>query len=170
MEYNLIKTIETNYGYVANEEIVMTPFPSDLIIIPGVGQIINNLSIITKVHNSDDLTKISKKNEFEINNIEQSGSGENDDILKTNADESEKNSDDKTSDKEKVDIPFNEQKRKSMDESVYQSLMHPKMFKTNSMIFTQTVKTPPKKTGGNEAKTIQNDGKKKIVHKFQVYD
>lgn len=167
MEYNLIKTIETNYGYVEEEEIVMTPFPSDVTVIPGIGQIINNLSIITKIHNSDDLTKISKKNEFESTEIDQLGSGENADdtteeidLKNSNADKNEKI----------ADIPFNEQKRKAMDQTVYESLMHPKMFKTKSLILKKPIQSP-KKTGNMEttAKSSQKDPKK-INHKFHIYE
>jgi hypothetical protein len=61
MEYSLLKTIETNYGYIDQEQIVMTPFPSDISIIPGIGQIVNNLSIVIPLHNKSDLTNISKK-------------------------------------------------------------------------------------------------------------
>jgi hypothetical protein len=175
MEYNILKTIETNYGYVGEEETIMTPFPSELTVIPGVGQIIHNLSLITKIHNTDDLNKISKKTEFESDEVEQLGSGDNAEDVESNTNDTPKmNADtDNIAEKAKIDIPFNEHKRKSMDEAVYQSLMHPKMFKTNSVIFTQTAKNEPKKTVIEKPKSVEKavekEGKK-IKHKFHVYE
>ena len=74
MEYNLLKTIETNYGYTGEDDIIMTPFPSEMSIIPGIGQIINNLSIIVPLYNTHELTNVTKKSEFELENS-QLGSG-----------------------------------------------------------------------------------------------
>ena len=85
MEYNLIKTIETNYGYVGNEDFVITPFPSELIEISGIGQIVNSASIIIPLHNSHDLTRITKKTEFELE--DQSGGGNEDNTESTNEEE-----------------------------------------------------------------------------------
>ena len=61
MEYNLIKTIETNFGYVEEEAIIMTPFPAEVLVVPGIGQIVNNLPIIMPLHHSHDQTMLSKK-------------------------------------------------------------------------------------------------------------
>jgi hypothetical protein len=75
MEYNLLKTIETNYGYVGDEEIVMTPFPAEIQITPGIGQIVNNLSIVTTLHNYRDTTVSTKKSVFDSIENDQSGAG-----------------------------------------------------------------------------------------------
>jgi hypothetical protein len=163
MEYNLIKTIKSNYGYIAEEHIVMTPFPADLNIVPGIGQIVNNLSIVIPLHNKHDFTNISKKSEFEVNESDQLGAGNETE----NLNEPQTNSSNENTETEA--IPFNELKRKSMDETVYQSFMHPKMFKTNSLNL-DNVKTPTT-VSANQTTTKSNQTKNyqpKMKHKFNI--
>ena len=134
MEYNLIKTLETNFGYVAEEHLIMTPFPADLSIVPGIGQIVNNLSIVIPLHNTHDLTTLSKKSEFETTENIQEGGGNNSESVNATENATERN----TSNEESESIPFNEAKRKAMDETIYKSFMHPKMFKTSSLNLDKT--------------------------------
>jgi hypothetical protein len=170
MEYNLIKTIETNYGYTDDDQIIMTPFPANLTIMPGIGQIVNNLSIVMPLHNNTELTNISKKSEFENTQIDQSGGGNDNDI------DNSTNSTDTLTDSSKATsevIPFNELKRKSMDETVYQSFMHPKMFKTNSLNLAKNTKTAinvsAKETLEKEKTEEKKNAQSKTKHKFNVY-
>lgn len=162
----MLKTIETNYGYIDEEQIVMTPFPSDISIIPGIGQIVNNLSIVIPLHNKNDLTNISKKTEFEmtdeVTETTQLGAGNDTDNAKNDTILNVSNAE---------VIPFNELKRKSMNETVYQSFMHPKMFKTNSATIEKSTKAnasvSAKKTTDNLAEEKTQNFKQK--HKFNVY-
>jgi hypothetical protein len=141
----------------------MTPFPADILVVPGIGQIVNNLPIIVPLHNSHDQTTLSKKTDFEISEKEQLGGGNDDQEDKIENNESETN------------VEFNEKKRKSMDESDYQSFMHPKMFKTSSIDLKKTPETSTKRskteseTNSNIAKQIGKQKQSKLNHKFNVY-
>ena len=172
MEYNLLKTIETNYGYMGEEEIVITPYPSDTQIIPGIGQIVNNFSIVTRLHNNSEITVSTKKKDFDpIENV-QTGSGNTEHEIENNE------VDNKDNPTNSSQIEFNELKRKSMDDAVYQSFLHPKMFKTNST--TLHNKKEKVDTSSQIPKTITKNvvqksdklsaPKSKLKHKFNVFD
>jgi hypothetical protein len=170
MEYNLLKTIETNYGFISEEEIIMTPYPSDIQIIPGIGQIINNLSIVTTLHHNVDATISTKKSVFDSSENNQLGAGNSEQEIEDN----ENDTKDNTVSENSTQIAFNEQKRKAMGDEVYESFMHPKMFKTNSVTLNnqkEKVNTPTKlaKTVVQKSKELSNS-KTKLKHKFNVSD
>jgi hypothetical protein len=164
MEYNLLKTIETNYGYTGEDDIIMTPFPSEMSIIPGIGQVINNLSIIVPLYNTHELTNVTKKCEFESEK-NQLGLGNETEILDKANDHVVSDSDNKPSE---TSIPFNDNKKRLLDESVYESFMHPKMFKTNSIILDNSKVKKAKTETSTKEKLEKTPSDLKIKHKFNV--
>lgn len=177
MEYNLLKTFETNFGYSGSENDIF----SDDLILPGIGQILNFNSVIMPLHNAQDFTKIAKKNDLQI---EQTGGGnESIDISeeKNIEPESEKaphieedtNLDtEKKNELEDSELILNERKRKQLDPSIYESFMHPKMFKTNKITIQNTsVKKASKDTKKKDlsVNVMKNDTVKKVKHKFNLY-
>ena len=70
------------------------------------------------------------------------------------------------------DLILNERKRKQLDSSIYESFMHPKMFKTKKInVENNSIKML--KTTVQQKKLItspvKNDTVKKVKHKFSLY-
>ena len=57
---------------------------------------------------------------------------------------------------------FNESKRKRLGSAIQDSFLHPKLIKTNKIIFQKTSE-PKKMIGGAQTQS------KKVKHKFQFY-
>lgn len=173
MEYNLLRTFETNFGFSGENDIF-----SDDLILPGIGQILNFNSVIMPLHNAFDLTKIEKQNDFEIE-LEQSGAGNEIDSEDSAEITSETNGEkdmglENKSEVEESELNLNERKRKQLDPSIYESFMHPKMFKTHKIVLDEKSNVKKSKTVSKQQKSptstiIQNDTVKKIKHKFNVY-
>lgn len=122
MDYNLLKTLDGENNMQYGEDLV-TDVLDD--IVPGIGQIAQNshFDIIIPCFNNSDLTKIEKQNNLPEKVLEQLGGGpENSEKEETVSVIAESN-ENLTSD----------QKRKSMDDGIYHSFLHPKMFKTGSI-------------------------------------
>ena len=167
MEYNLLKTFETNFGYCGENDIF-----SDDLVLPGIGQVLNYNSLILPLHNAEALTEITKQNDFEI---EQLGAGN--ELISSEEDSKkepveEENDGHQKSQVEDSDLILNERKRKQLDSSIYESFMHPKMFKTKKInVENNSIKML--KTTVQQKKLItspvKNDTVKKVKHKFSLY-
>ena len=77
----------------------------------------------------------------------------------------EKNSDEN-------DTTENNKKRQTMDKEIYESFMHPKMFKTKSVDLNTTLKKKkePQPQRKAEIPKLKGSGISKIKHKFNVSD
>ena len=172
MEYNLLKTFETNFGYSGENDIF-----SDDLVLPGIGQVLNFNSLIVPLHNAEGLTAITKQSDFEIDQLGagiEAGSNEeeNDNDIDASLENSANGIQTKTQ-VEDSDLLLNERKRKQLDSSIYQSFMHPKMFKTKKINVDKTSIKIPKEIKSEQKKIVANPinggSVKKVKHKFTLY-
>ena len=161
MEYNLLKTIETNLGanLVPNEQYPrLSSFPATDFVNPGVGQICRLYSFYVPMYSRQNLHEKQKK--IELENLEGSGVTESNEALELNETENETSKD---------PIEFNLEKRKRLGEAIQESFQHPKLIKTDKIIFKK-----PQKTQKSEAKlqetSANNFPQKVIKHKFKLLD
>ena len=168
MEYNLQKTLNSDYfDYDSN----VTDFEIEQYdeITPGIGQIIQIDNIIVPIYHTSDLTTIIKDDSSEqlgagvdtSNEIDNESLDTESPTLKSMLSESEKTLDDKESESEQ-----NTKKRKIIDEGIHSSFLHPKMFKTKTLVLNSK---PEDKNDTNKKKSDQKDGKKSLKHKFNIY-
>ena len=154
MEYNLLKTLDNDDYLNYNGEDSVIQFDD---IIPGIGQIAQmNSFVIVPNHSQPDFTKIEKQNNLVEKVTEQLGGG-----IETEDKNEIQNEEENSTDNE----VHNATKRKAIDPAIYQSFLHPKMFKT-SVINIEQKKT---KLSGIDKEKTQTDKKKVVKHKFNVY-
>ena len=162
MEYNLQKTLSNESDYEFHYPIDFnTESFEDLA--PGIGQIVPYDNFIVPLHNNSDLTTI-----FKEPTIEQLGGGQeidkNDETYE-NTNEVQEETNEKSNENIKN---FEPTKRKNMDSAIFESFMHPKMFKTKlvslekNVTTKNTVKKPSEETKPPEKTKSQK-------HKFKIY-
>jgi hypothetical protein len=168
MKFNLYQTID-------NFDIVDETFEIDNSL-PGIGQLVQDTSFVVPLHNFSNLTTLEKKLNLDS---EQTGAGL--DNQETNLDTGKDTIDNETetnkdyTKKEKAPLEFNEQKRKHMDEGVYESFLNSKMFKTNSIKLSPKAEKSKQQnvsgtgTSSNTKKITENIEKKSVKHKFNVF-
>jgi hypothetical protein len=164
MEYNLLQTFESNYGFVSPYQDI---FSEDQII-PGMGQILDFNSLIVPVHNFEDLTKIEKQNDFDAVLIDQSGAGKDTSSNETDVEIAHEKNTVKNSDLAESDLNLNEQNKKRMDPEIYESFLHPKKFKTKTVVLVNTPKQK-QKVALEKQKEKQTVSSTKVKHKFSLY-
>ena len=172
MEYNLQKTLSNETDYESHYPIDFnTECFEDLT--PGIGQIVPYDNFIVPLHNNSDLTTI-----FKEPIVEQLGGGQEiEDKDETSGIDAEINSEnneiqDKTNDKSVEKVQNIEGvKRKNMDSAIFDSFMHPKMFKTKFVSLDKNVvNTSSKNTvKKNNEQTEPPEKKKSQKHKFKIY-
>ena len=161
MEYNLLKTIEPNWASTALPPTLprLTAFPATDYINPGLGQISRLFSFYVPLHSQTHVHTVQKK----VNsiNLEGSGADSNKDESEPSKDgESESLKDGTTDDIDPME--FNETKLKRLGPAIHESFLHPKLIKTNKIVFKKQF---PKKA--NEMIKTEFKPKKEIKHKFQ---
>jgi hypothetical protein len=154
MEYNLLKTIENGIGapFIPREQFPnLSSYPATDFVNPGIGQISRLYSFYVPLYSNRNLHQLQKKNSLE--NLEGSGVAE----------ESQSNTEQTEQEEElnKDPLEFNLEKRKRMGSPVQESFLHPKLIKTDKIIF----KTP-KKSEKKDTKVIK-DIKSDVKHKFK---
>ena len=171
MEFNLQKTLNDNGDFDSynGDDYSIDIFDS---VTPGIGQIVPDDNFIVPLYNNSDLTtimKIDNENSDQIGGGSEEISPDSEDVIESNNGDDEKvNENASTS---KTNNMFEnghnvERKRKQMDPEIYQSFMHPKMFKTNTLIFDDETKTKDLKKVPEKQKLL---GGKSTKHKFNVY-
>ena len=155
----MLKTIEPNWATTVLPPTLpnLTAFPATDYINPGLGQISRLFSFYVPLHSQNHLHTVTKK----VNTVNLEGSG-SDDIKK---DESEPSKDDITEPSVSDDIDpmeFNETKRKRLGPAIQESFLHPKLIKTNKIVFKK-----PLSKKVNEVIKTELKPKKEIKHKFQ---
>ena len=132
---------------------------------PGIGQIVPYDNFIVPLHNNSDLTTI-----FKESITEQLGGGQEIEEKDMNStDEIDQSNEMNKVPTEKSDNDINKKnettKRKNMDSAIFESFMHPKMFKT------KLVKLDSKSLTKNTAKKTESEPQEKKVsqkHKFKI--
>jgi hypothetical protein len=124
MEYNLQKTIEQNiFHSIPNSTYpILTQYPATDFVNPGLGQVSRLYSfyvpLFAQKSSSYEIKKSSTDEEKDPIEIEQTGMGE-EDISET---------------EDNILNQLNERKRKKMDDGVYDSFTHPKVFVTKKIL------------------------------------
>ena len=165
MEYNLLKTIESSFraNFVPNEQYPrLSPFPATDYVNPGVGQICRLHSFYVPLYTRQNLHEKQKKNAIE--NLE--GSGEDHEEQKQNEAISEELKDNEHDLKDPIE--FNLEKRKRLGSAIQESFLHPKLIKTDKIIF----KKPAVKKELNSEQTVKKPvlSEKSLKHKFKFID
>ena len=122
---------------------------------PGIGYIVPDDNIIVPLYNNSDLTTIMKED-----NAEQLGSGLKEEEPKdqnesnTNVETKEKAESENTNISKDLNTDMKTgTKRKEMDDSIHESFMHPKLYKTKTYILeNENTKTNTKKESEEEKK------------------
>ena len=166
MEYSLLKTIESGFGspFIPNSYPTLTAYPSRDYVNPGLGQISRLYSFYVPLHSDYNLHTLKKKVDLKSSeNLEGSGiSTENDDLTQTS-----EHVDEETSYNDPQQ--YNEIKRKRMGSPIQDAFLHPKVIKTDKIIFASSSKQPPKQP--KETKTLPkiSNNTKYPKHKFQFF-
>ena len=168
MEYNLQKTLidSTDFDSYNGDEYSVDIFDS---ITPGIGQIVPDDNFIVPLYHNSDLTTIMK--EDNLDTIQIGGGGP--DVELTEKDSEIENHTDETpsTSKSNLETPLlatQERKRKQMDPEIYDSFMHPKIFKTNTLTFeSKSSEFFFLKTRRQRQK--KQFGGKVSKHKFNIY-
>ena len=176
MEYNLLKTIEPNLNPAISSSIYprLTPYPARDYINPGLGQISRLYSFYVPLfssHNLHSLTKNIPENFEGSGNVNENEQGEtkNDEKPIPNEQNAQEESESEPSSSTKLEkqiddpIKYNEAKRKRLGAPIQESFLHPKLIKTNKIIF-------PKSKIVSKSNLIPNTNtlkKKEVQHKFQ---
>jgi hypothetical protein len=167
MEYKLLKTIETNQMNLIPKQPLprLTPYPSDNCVNPGLGQIARLYSFYVPLYSRSNLHTI-KKHEPNVEAVNQEGKGnETDEDLKNENPTFSQNESDLQNDNNLTPLDYNERKRKLMDLGVHESFLHPKLIKTDKIVFSKShVKTDSKELNKN---TEKKPNVKYLKHKFQ---
>jgi hypothetical protein len=171
MEYRLLKSIEPTQGILLPKETLprLTAYPANNCVNPGLGQIARLYSFYVPLHSNPNLHSISK-NEADVEplNVEplnQEGKGEDSvSDIKTNIPELQK--DNEANDESYLNpIDFNERKRKLLGSAVHESFLHPKIIKTDKIVFSK--QKPVNKTTSATKSDKSVPPLKPIKHKFQ---
>ena len=165
MEYNLLKTIEGGIGcpFIPNESYPrLSPFPSTDFVNPGLGQIARLHDFYVPLYSNRHLHEIKKK--VSLDNLEGSGAVENEN---DSMNETETETDDQMKeDPEK----FNLENGKRLGPEIQDSFLHPKLIKTNKIVFETATKAKQSKSLPKDAKlNMSNSFVKSPKHKFQFY-
>lgn len=155
MEYNLLKQIEPNIGFLFPSQThpQLTPYPALDYVNPGLGQVIRIHNFMVPLHTQDSLHLIQKENDLEdnlkLNELQQQL---NDQVGSGLEDFNDK--------KEKLLIQsqihqspteLNLKKRKLLGEPIFESFLHPKKVKIGEMNLSSN--ESKKTTIGKGAKT-----------------
>jgi hypothetical protein len=170
MEYRLLKTIESSQFSLLPKETLprLSAYPANNCVNPGLGQIARLYSFYVPLYSNRSLHSISKNEpnvEPNVEAIDQEGTGNDLDVGETKTEQlnKEEKSDENLDDIDLNPIEFNERKRKLLGPAVHESFIHPKLIKTNKIIFPQTNKSNQK----NTTKEIPVSETKHVKHKFQ---
>jgi hypothetical protein len=160
MEYKLLKTIESNQANLLIPKQTMprlTAYPLNNCVNPGLGQIARLYSFYVPLYSNPNLHSISKS-EPNVEALHQEGKGS--DLEQ----ESQPMSQISENDDNLNPIDYNEKKRKLMGAAIQDSFLHPKIIKTDKIVFVKDKKqsnsTPISLSSGESVP-------KKIKHKFQ---
>ena len=165
MEYNLQKTLNNEADYESNHliDFNIERFEDET---PGIGQIVPYDNFIVPLHHNSDLTTI-----FKESITEQLGGGQEIDEKEetTPLDNNDKTFEIQEENVEKSgsnNLKKNESttKRKNMDPAIFDSFMHPKMFKT------KLVSLDSNSQSKNTVKKNESSVEKKLPkHKFKIF-
>ena len=129
MEYNLQKTLNSDYFDFDSSNAVDFEIEQYDEITPGIGQIVQIDNIIVPIYHTSDLTTIIKDDSSEQLgagvDVDSTVAGDNE--LPTNNETIIENSDN--------ELNTNNKKRKVVDDGIHSSFLHPKMFKTKTLSF-----------------------------------
>ena len=159
MEYNLQKTLNNESDYESNHliDFNIERFEDET---PGIGQIVPYDNFIVPLHHNSDLTTI-----FKESITEQLGGGQEIEQEKIVPSDENIEMNEETPAKSENESDKNEStKRKNMDSAIFESFMHPKMFKT------KVVSLDSKALSKNTEKKIESQPKDKKgpKHKFKI--
>ncbi len=171
MEYRLLKSIEPSQGTLIPKEKLprLTAYPANNCVNPGLGQIARLYSFYVPLYSNPNLHSISKHEaDVEPMNIEplnQEGKGEDSSLdIETNAPQLQ--NDNEAKDESYLNpINFNERKRKLMGSAVHESFLHPKIIKTDKIVFSKQKSVNNLTSGTKSDKSVVS--LKPIKHKFQ---
>ena len=161
MEYNLLKTIENSVGgnFIPNEKYPrLSPYPATDFVNPGLGQICRLHSFYVPLYTTKNIHEKQKSSQLE--NLEGSGSAEN-------ANETTESSDNDSINPTSTEIDpneFNNEKRKRLGPAIQESFLHPKLIKTDKILFKKPLKSELK------FKTKETVQKPSVKHKFKFLD
>lgn len=110
MEYNLQKTLNAQSNSFS---LHLTGFPSNDLVTPGFGQLVNHFSMYVPLNASPSIHTVVKEKE----EILQEGRG----------------ADSAKNDEKKILDELNSKKRKLLEDPIYESFIHPKVIKTESI-------------------------------------
>jgi hypothetical protein len=137
MEYNLLKQIEPNLGFLPYAGFSLSSTPAKDFVNPGVGQLSREFNLFVPLSFETKTHMIQKVGEI-INEDDQAGEGEdsndNDVMQQDDISVSATNNDENP-------MEFNEKKRKNLDPGVYESFMNPKKIKIGKLILPQRPKS-----------------------------
>jgi len=147
MEYNLQKSIQPQLMMFPHSTYPrLTPYPANNFVQPGLSNVSKPDSFYVPLHTQSYKHEIKKNGEKLILETEQLGAGE-------------QNFDNHSDSDDSVLEKLNEKKRKMLGDSVFDSFMHPKPFKTKKIQLEEKEKI------GKGSKSHH----KKSNHKFQFY-
>ena len=171
MEYNLLKTIESSVGtnFIPTEKYPrLSPYPASDFVNPGLGQICRLHSFYVPLYTNKSLHEKQKTNTLE--NLEGSGSIEKanestETPESTETVESKDLTNSANSTSGEIDPnEFNFEKRKRLGPAIQESFLHPKLIKTDKILFKAPLKSErkfkPKATNQNTT----------VKHKFKLLD
>ena len=168
MEYNLQKTLNSDYCDFDASNAIDFEIEQYDDITPGIGQIVQIDNIIVPIYHTSDLTIIVKDD-----SSEQLGAG----VDVENVSNTVNKDNEATKDNERIiensENEQNSKKRKVMDDGIHNSFLHPKMFKTKTLSIPQlenSIEIPKNDTKFTKKKeTETREGKKSLKHKFNIY-
>jgi hypothetical protein len=170
MEYNLLKTIETNFASfkTPNETLPrLTPFPSTDYVNPGLGQISRLYSFYVPMYSNKNIHTLHKKAaDTNAESLEGFGNVQVEENTENNESENidqKDESDEINSQLQSNPLELNASKRKKLGAPVHEAFLHPKIIKTDKLFIkpTQTVKQTKQTASTSKAP------KKTIKHKFE---
>lgn len=149
----------------------LSAYPANNCVNPGLGQIARLYSFYVPMYSRPNLHSISKSEanvETNVELFEQEGKGENSSLDSTNLEQvqSQINDADFKADSDLNPTDFNERKRKMLGSAVQDSFLHPKIIKTDKIIFSnQRVVNNVNSNKTKMQKSVETS--KPIKHKFQ---
>jgi hypothetical protein len=171
MEYRLLKSIEPQGVLMPKEKLPrLTAYPANNCVNPGLGQIARLYSFYVPMYSNPSLHSISKSEANVEPNVElfdQEGKGENSTDTSNNEQvESQINNANFRADSDLNPSDFNERKRKMLGSAVQESFLHPKIIKTDKIVFSN--QRIVNKVNSNQTQVHKSvDTSKPIKHKFQ---
>ena len=172
MEYNLLKTIESNFGSfrVPNENLPkLTPFPGTDYVNPGLGQISRLYSFYVPMYSNKNVHTLQKK-VADTNAQSLEGFGN---IAETTEEPKDETIKDTKSESDEIEsqlrsnpLEFNANKRKKLGEPIHESFLHPKLIKTDKLFINSRPESKKKPSSNASSSKTSN---KPIKHKFEIY-